>query len=573
MKKLVSVALVLCMVLALIPAMAFAASSPKAMVGETPYNTIQDAIDAASAPGAPSNRVDIVDDVAECTAVIKSDIVIQLNGHTVSGKVGSYSDLPFNIVSPTATLTLQGPGTVKSTANGDQDKAVLVNTGKLVIGKGVQIYGVIVNTGDVTKNDANLNGYFDNKGTVTVNDGIINVPSGHSAFENTGKVTVNCGRVYGTLDTRESCAGMTVNGGAFNDVHAVKHTGAPVAGVRDGTIPGIPFDVLFNPYIEYWVGTQAMVIYANAYNAQGYNGEVDFLVGDAKVDGMPTLRDGWKYKDMWDGYYNDAEQKYVRNYLDVDKDGTKEYPLTGRGLVNSRSDLNITASKHNVATSNNVIADSVMSKNAQYVQSVEAICTGVNKNEVFYNIVITADLDKLTDFKVPEGFSGWGNKNGSHKWVPITLEFTNLNGEKVDAASSISCRDAWNTAFAYQTTADGHFHLWIGVDHVLLGSNSSWDFADLRYGDHGLIYRCTIVVQDKDGNVPKNSEPDDTTGAAAIPSGSGNAGSKPAGTGNGEGPAKTGDNSTVMLWATLLVASAAGVAICVVDEAKKRSRK
>ena len=589
MKKLISVALVLCMVLALVPAMAFAAAAPAgaiAMVGEDNYFTdLQAAINAAAAPDAKTNRVDMISDATDIALVISGNVVLQMNGHKLEGKAGVLSvAAPPVTINTGATLTIQGPGKIHAHNSADTS-AALGNAGTLILDKSIEIQGAIVNTGSLTVHNASVTGCVVNSGSVTVNGGDFHEDSAKDAlFTGEGKVTINGGSFWGNLDVaNDSCPGLTVNGGAFTDRHVIKHTTAPVAGVY-----GLGYTADVNGYELYWVGAASITGYANYYKNLGKKGvTVDFLIGDVKVDGMPTYNDGWLYWDAWDSYYDDDEEKQLEYYIDVNKstaDGA-EFACDGRGLVNSRSDLNVVAEKFAVKSTvggnGDPIANSVLNQNSKYVKSVTSYTTGVNKNEVFVTIEISADLKHLTEFKVPEGFSKYGNYNGTHQWVPITLKFVDLNGFAQTAGTDVEAEKNWTTAFGYYTNGDSNFHIWVGLDHYIQGDNSSLDFVDLRYDNlghgHALIYRCTIVVKDVNVDVPENSEPDDTTGAAPIPSGSGSATpsatTAPAGTGAGDGPARTGDNSTVMLWATLLIASAAGVAICVVDEAKKRSHK
>ena len=313
----------------------------------------------------------------------------------------------------------------------------------------------------------------------------------------------------------------------------------------------------------------------------GKGGVVDFLVGDVKLDGMPTTKQGFYYSDSWKSHYDGYGDKdltgaeYPENQSWKIGEAGNEFTACGRGLVNGRSDFNVVAS---ALTKDAIEAIKYTDRHAyddyrtnlDAVQSVKAQYKGVNANEVFYDIYVDVDLSAVKSF-VPQLTNNtvlYGNYNNSHAWVPIKITFTGLNGE--DVTGDGVADKTWVTSFATTNIVSGGKVLMIGVDHNALEDNPSFDYVDKNTG---IIYRCTVIVNNVKGDSYVPSEPDDPSNATQKPGTAASATGSQTGTGAGDGPARTGDNSTVMLWATLLVASAAGVAICVVDEAKKRSRK
>lgn len=575
MKKLISVALVLCMVLALIPAMAFAAVSTNPYIDGTEYDTIQEAVNAGN-----GKIIHLKTNMGGFTVKAGVSTTVHLDGYTITGTIK---------VDPGATLKLEA-GYVNGT---------IVNNGTLDLNSQVEVTGTVENYGTMTsagtvngtiycKADTVYNttssltisnGEYDGTGyayavevekgcTATVNGG--NFIAGSSGiFKNSGTLELNHGYFSGTLHTHGTDVAPKVNGGVYTDKDAVGHTSAPVAGYYQGK------PVAGNKYSEYWISASDMKARA-VYIATNYSNvdrTVDFLIGDVKLDGMPHQDDGFLF------WYQDAWKSFTDGYGDKvggwgNLEGRAEY---GRGLVNGYSDFNVVAkalTKADIAAIQNTsnAAYSVIRTNMGAVKSVKAVYTGVNGNEVHYDIYVDVDLSKLMSFVAdPTTATGYniGNYNNAHAWVPIAIGFRDINN--LNCNTDAVDNDKWVYTWGLKgASVSGYNVLMVGADHNDLGNNSSFDFLDK---DSGLIYRCTVVVNNTKVDSYQPSQPDDPSSATQKPGTAASATGSQTGTGAGDGPARTGDNSTVMLWATLLVASAAGVAICVVDEAKKRSRK
>lgn len=560
MKKFVSVMLVLCMVLALVPAMAFAAGNTVATVGEQPFDDIQKAVDAAVAGTYGTNRVDVVADIPACTIQVSGKIVIQLNGHTLTAKSGTYGKLPVNIIGAAAELTIQGPG--KITAQQYSTEPVIANGGKLTLEQEVVIFGVIVNDGTVNVTKATVAGTFDNTGVVNVSDGTFTKNPSYYFF-NGGEVNISGGKFTGKLhDHGKDTVKLTITGGTFDDPDVINHTTEPVAGWAAALVitkdsHGNMTNPMTPDFTEFWVGKATMEANAKAKKA----GNVVFLYGDVSLSGVPVNYGS----DPYPIYYFDAWKSW--------HPGPTSPAYTGRGLVNGLSDFNVTVAKAKIDTTADQLAVGVLQNNADAVTKVEAVYTGTLNNEVFVDINIYADMNMIQTTKIPEKLANFGNYGQTHKWIPLSIGFVDLN--YTSCFSDAGARDNWFSIFKYGGLVkdSNHYFTWVGLDHLQLGDNATLDFCDY---ETGLVYRCTLKLNPVTVDNKPVYEPDDKENAETYPGEGkpGNASStKPAGTGEGDGPAKTGDNSTVMLWATLLVASAAGVAICVVDEAKKRSRK
>lgn len=582
MKKLISVMLVLCMVMALVPAMAFAAGTV-CFIENTQYDNLEDALAVANGK------------VVHLTGNVSGEYVIDegmsvelhLDGWTITGSIE---------IEKGATLKIEGPGTVIG-VTGAANEVIIENKGTLAVnnesvyqgtienyGKmtsAAEVYGSIVNkakkgnTTSLTITDGKYHNEYvplivvEKDCTVTVNGGTF-TSSSQYLFVNEGTVEVNHGYFSGTLHEHNVDVAPKVNGGVFTDVDAVRHTSSPVAGYYQGT------PAAGNKYSEYWISASDMKGRAT-YLATYYptlDHTVDFLIGDVKLDGMPHQDDGFKfwYQDAWKSFTDGFGDKVGGWGKLVGKD---QY---GRGLVNGYSDFNVVAkalTKADIASIQNTsnAAYSVLRTNMGAVKSVKAVYTGVNGNEVHYDIYVDVDLSKLMSFVAdPATATGYniGNYNNAHAWVPIAIGFRDING--LNCNTDAVDNDKWVYTWGLKgASVSGYNVLMVGADHNDLGNNSSFDFLDKQTG---LIYRCTVVVNNTKVDSYQPSQPDDPSSATqkpgtAAPSATGSQ----SGTGAGDGPARTGDNSTVMLWATLLVASAAGVAICVVDEAKKRSRK
>ncbi len=588
MKKLISVMLVLCMVLALVPAMAFAADGDgvaKAQVDNKYFDSIEDAIAYAGVDGH-SSRIDLVADDEDpgTELVIDKNIQIQLNGHVLYRAF---------IIESKATVDFYGPGTL---GNGLSWSATTVYNHGTVNFIGGEYWAVMKNFGTMTFSDGEVGlvceGSVQNNpdgkhanATVTVNGGSFILNGASYLFLNYGSVTLNGGLFSGKLhkaDTGAADVAPVVNGGVYTDADVLRHRSGstPVAGIHNGTnSDGTLYDCFMvgGPWIKAYVTSVAGSNVDKSGNVLDHYA-VDFLLGDVKLDDMPGTSAGIYYYDAWKGAYTAWGDKVFNPAADPRLAGMT---LDGRGLVNGLSDFTIVAKKvdgiFSASTVGEQVAADLLVYNQKCVKSVSAAHDRTNANEVWFTVTVTVDTDLLTPFSNP--YAKYGNLIGPHKWIPIAIGFKGLNNDGVvsDLMAGIT---SWNmiTTGSLATIKDGttYIGLWVSGDHNDIGGNAGFEFVDT---DTNILYHVDVVVKNENAGINAPSEPDDKDNAETYPgdgkdkpaaSGSTTA---PSGTGAGDGPAKTGDNSTVMLWATLMVASAAGVAICIVDEAKKRSHK
>ena len=230
MKKLFAILMSVLMIACFMPTMAFAdgegtpatgeaTETYVAQVGETQYETLQKAIDAAT---GETTTVELLANTTEdITIPAGKKVTLNLNGKTLTN---SSSDTI--TVANGAELTIEGTGTVDNVTHA---KAALVNYGTAVLKGGT--YTRSKEDADNNKGSAGKNSFYtilnDKGGNMTIQNGVEVTNVGHfsSMIRNGGdgqsqavsKLQINGGTFSGGINTvkNDEYGELTITGGSF----------------------------------------------------------------------------------------------------------------------------------------------------------------------------------------------------------------------------------------------------------------------------------------------------------------------------------------------------------------------
>lgn len=264
MKKLFAILMSVLMIACFMPTMAFADGEDTktyvAQVGETQYETLQAAIEAATAE--ETTTVELLAKTAEdITIPAGKKVILNLNGKTLTN---SSSDTI--TVANGAELTIEGAGTVDNVKHG---KAAIFNNGTVVLNGGTydrsqeigtsasesgeNSYYTIVNHGTMTINEAAKvqtaggdtkkgkysslveNGYYDYNKSKDSRSGY--VPETNQAEPT---LTINGGTFLGGLNTikNDDGAKVVIHNGNFNNYGQAAVQNHSIATINGGTFTG-----------------------------------------------------------------------------------------------------------------------------------------------------------------------------------------------------------------------------------------------------------------------------------------------------------------------------------------------
>lgn len=203
--------------------------TPVAIVGDTYYNTLADAV-AAAENGA---TITLLKDVAADVVIpAGKTITLDLGGHKLTNVETDVKEQQKHTIVNNGTLTITGTGTVDNVTNG---KAALVNYGTATLNGGN--FTRSKENPENNKNNGGGNSYYtilnDKGATMTINEGVTVSNVGHfsSMICNCGdanpvavsKMTINGGTFSGGINTvkNDGCGVLTINGGDFSNTSQV----------------------------------------------------------------------------------------------------------------------------------------------------------------------------------------------------------------------------------------------------------------------------------------------------------------------------------------------------------------
>ena len=294
MKKILATILALVMALGL-TATVWAAdvsgstSTKAAKIGDTEYDTLQAAINAASDGG---NTVVLLKDLTESITIDSGKtITLDLNGNKLTNTAGQHT------ITNNGTLTIIGTGTVDNVTH---QRAAIVNNGTATLNGGT--YTRSKENSDNNKEDAKGNSFYtilsDNGATMTINEGVTVTNVGHfsSMIRNGG--------------TSASTSTMIINGGTFNGgLNAIKNDEAGVLTINGGDFSNTSQFVVMN-----WHKT---TINGGSFKAQPSAEAVLFTAKYAENTAVGELT-------IINGTFERSSdtQKMIRDYYDEDNKGT-----------------------------------------------------------------------------------------------------------------------------------------------------------------------------------------------------------------------------------------------------------
>ena len=191
-------------------------STKAAKIGDTEYDTLQAAINAASDGG---NTVVLLKDLTESITIDSGKtITLDLNGNKLTNTAGQHT------ITNNGTLTIIGTGTVDNVTH---QRAAIVNNGTATLNGGT--YTRSKENSDNNKEDAKGNSFYtilsDNGATMTINEGVTVTNVGHfsSMIRNGGTsastLIINGGTFSGGLNAikNDEAGVLTINGGDFSN--------------------------------------------------------------------------------------------------------------------------------------------------------------------------------------------------------------------------------------------------------------------------------------------------------------------------------------------------------------------
>ena len=264
-------------------------STKAAKIGDTEYDTLQAAINAASDGG---NTVVLLKDLTESITIDSGKtITLDLNGNKLTNTAGQH------IITNNGTLTIIGTGTVDNVTH---QRAAIVNNGTATLNGGT--YTRSKENSDNNKEDAKGNSFYtilsDNGATMTINEGVTVTNVGHfsSMIRNGG--------------TSASTSTMIINGGTFNGgLNAIKNDEAGVLTINGGDFSNTSQFVVMN-----WHKT---TINGGSFKAQPSAEAVLFTAKYAENTAVGELT-------IINGTFERSSdtQKMIRDYYDEDNKGT-----------------------------------------------------------------------------------------------------------------------------------------------------------------------------------------------------------------------------------------------------------
>ena len=360
-QRILAILLSLTMMFTLVPT-AMAEGEKVAKVGETEYDTLQEAVDAAT---TENSTVTLLKDVTEdITIPTGKNITLDLGNSKLTNKSGDTITVELG-----ATLTVTGngesadeDGSAGTVDNTTHQKADIVNNGTVILNGGWYLrseetgvnantsggnsYYNILNHGEMTINNDTMvmqegkfssliaNGYYDYAGG---SDSRQNYVDGIN--QAAPKLTINNGAFLGGVNTIKNDDGgeLIINGGGFGNEEGCAVMNNNTATINGGRFIATGNYVLYSRYINGTVNTGKLTVTngkfegnlaqinnaPTAYLAEGY---MSPKVGDSYKVGLETeavaqIGDN-KYTTLQDAFQAATAGDTVKLLTDVHTDGT-----------------------------------------------------------------------------------------------------------------------------------------------------------------------------------------------------------------------------------------------------------
>ena len=207
--------------------------TPVAIVGDTYYNTLAEAVEAAK----DGDTITLLKDVAADVVIpAGKTITLDLGGHKLTNVETNVKEQQKHTIVNNGTLTITGTGTVDNVTNG---KAALVNYGTATLNGGN--FTRSKENPENNKNNGGGNSYYtilnDKGATMTINEGVTVSNVGHFS-----SMICNCGDA-----NPDAVSTMTINGGTFSGgINTVKNDGNGVLTINGGDFSNTSQVVIMN---------------------------------------------------------------------------------------------------------------------------------------------------------------------------------------------------------------------------------------------------------------------------------------------------------------------------------------
>lgn len=391
MKKIISIALALLMVVVMLPVMAMAEETKVAKIGEMEYATLEEAFTAVTTTDATT--ITLLNDAVVNNKIIisgKKNITLDLGGHNVT-----FSTLKTFFYVNNATFTVNGSGSIKEAAaylapiimtggpaGSESYSVVNVNNGVTLEGwAGMFIdknkgnnYGMVFNAENATlmgKNDTNNDagvGLYVN-GEIKANANNVEISLTNATVSGTGDGMYLAGAANTTINggsVTSSCTGIEIRAGSLtlNNCNVTGGNGSVTTNANGNGSTSenvalaviqhttqLPINVEINGGT--FKGTAALLESNPQKNPEEATKQVGIIVNGGNFEGMVCKaepKDGSSLGVM-DGSFNSDVTAYAGDTLVVENNGTYYVGGTARDAIENATSGTFTVKKAENGTS------------------------------------------------------------------------------------------------------------------------------------------------------------------------------------------------------------------------------
>lgn len=195
-----------------------------AMATHVNAEEVTDASSLATCVAKTENTCTLKNNVEVSSAVeVGTNIVLDLNGYTLSASQESFADDSLLVVLRKGTLTVQDSSTTKAgKIDGENDNlATTIKVTKYGENDDTNAATLVVNSGTITGSSLAISGNGNRHNTViTINDGVVSSTNGTAIYHpQDGTITVNGGTIEGETGIEIRSGKLTVTGGTIRGTY------------------------------------------------------------------------------------------------------------------------------------------------------------------------------------------------------------------------------------------------------------------------------------------------------------------------------------------------------------------
>ena len=377
-QRILAILLSLTMMFTLVPT-AMAEGEKVAKVGETEYDTLQEAVNAATTENSTVTLLkDVTEDITISTGVTA---MLDLSGKTLTNKAGKHTITVENGGKLNISDSV-GTGVVDNTSHG---KAAIYNKGEVTLNGGTFERSAEKGTYSPYSDGGNSWYTIANYGTMEINTGVTveNAGGYSSMIRNGGDVTADCnltiegGNFAGGVNTvkNDSFGVLTINGGNFSNTAQYVIMNWNKAEITAGTFQTLD--------------TASAVLFTSAYGAD------DNTVGKLTISGG-EFKHASDTQEMIVDYYDESNSGVAaviggRFDADISKYIPSDYVQSADGTVEKLGESNAVAKVGD--TYYKTLADAVAAANNATVTLLKDVTANVT---IPADKTITLDLNGMT---------------------------------------------------------------------------------------------------------------------------------------------------------------------------------